>query len=129
MKDTRNNWRADISDLREHAKRVQTPSLTQDLHAISVVQCLSGIIGLGAIRYSLDTMQRACADLVRAKRAWETTLGELPRDHTGRVPEPIVMVAAVARGLYPIAGAENLRAGIAFWAVESDPAVWMSIAV
>ena len=124
---TKDAWRTDIEDLRARAQDVLTETTPQAIHARGVAQCMSGVIGLGARRYSLEAMQRACAELARHDRAWETTLGDLPRDVTGRVPEPVQMVAATIRGFYPLAGSEPLRAALAFWASERDPAVWMSI--
>jgi hypothetical protein len=103
------------------------PSMPTQMTARTAAQCLSGVIALVCRRFSVDDMQRACADLVRWSRGWETSLGELPRDYRGRVPEQIELIAVVARGLYSLAGVENLQAALSFWATETDPVVWMSL--
>lgn len=121
-------WRNDIEDLRARAHDVLTHTTPQAIHARSVAQCLSGVVGLVSRRFSLEVAQSACAELARHERSWETTLGDLPRGVDGRVSEPIVMLAAVARGLYPLAGTDGVRAALAFWACERDPAVWASLA-
>lgn len=121
-------WRLDIEDLRARAHDVLTQTTPQALHARSAAQCLSGVVGLAARRFSLDVVQRACAELARHDRTWESTLGDLPRGTDGRVSEPVEMLAAAARGLYPLAGVVGVRAALAFWACERDAAVWMSIA-
>ncbi len=123
------HWRNGITnEMRACAHDVLTQTTPQELHARSVAQCLSGVLGLVARRFSLGTMQRACAELAQHAPAWETKLGDLPRDVDGRVSVPVEMVAAAARGLYPLAGTRGIRAALAFWALERDPAVWMSLA-
>lgn len=123
------SWRTDIEDLRALAHDVHTQITPQAIHARSVAQCLSGVIGLATRRHSLSAVQASCALLARHTRTWETSLGDLPRESDGRVSELVEMIAAVARGMYPMAGARTLRAALAFWACERDPAVWMSLTV
>jgi hypothetical protein len=108
-------WRLDIQDLRACAHDVLTNTSAQAMHARSVAQCLSGVVGLAARRFSLDVVQHACAELARHERSWETTLGDLPRGADGRVSEPIEMLAAAARGIYPLAGSRSVRSALAFW--------------
>lgn len=123
------SWRADISDLRTRARTVTDPAPAPPTRMRSrhVAMCLSGIVGLAARRFSLERAQRACADLARADRAWETRLGDLPRALNGVVPEEVVLISAAARGLYAVAQPSEIRDALAFWAAESDPAVWMSL--
>jgi len=121
-------WRLDIEDLRACAHDVLTQTTNQAIHARSAAQCLSGVIGLAVRRFTLDVVQHACAELARNARSWETTLGDLPRGVDGRVCEVVEMIAAAARGLYPLAGAGSVRSALAFWACERDAAVWMSLA-
>jgi hypothetical protein len=64
---------------------------------------------------------------VRFADCWPE-LAYLPAQYDGRVSEPIQLIAVVARSLLPIAGAENVRAALAFWASEDDPAIWQRIA-
>jgi hypothetical protein len=122
-------WRIDIEDLRAYAHDVHTQTTPQAIHARSVAQCLSGVIGLASRRYSLSEVQASCALLARHARTWETSLGDLPRGADGRVSELVEMIAAVARGMYPLAGARGVRSALAFWACERDAAVWMSLAL
>ena len=122
-----NHWRANIDDLRARARDVITPTTRQAEQARSVAQCLSGVVGLAARRYSLEVTQRACADLALDPRAWETSLGNLPKGADGRVAAPVELIAAAARGFVPLAGVDCLRTALAFWASENDPAVWMSL--
>lgn len=122
------HWRTDITDLRARARDVSTPTDRQALEARSIAQCMSGVIGLAVRRFSLEAVQHACAELARHTRAWETRLGDLPRGTDGRVTPLVELIAAAARGFFPLSGSDTLRSALAFWASESDPAVWMSLA-
>lgn len=123
------HWKTEISDLRARAVAVDDhsgePSM---LTARTAARCLFGVVHLVASRYGTDLMQRSCADLARATEAWTSRLAILPRAADGNVPEPIMLVAAVARGVLPIAGAENLRAALSFWACEDDATVMQRVA-
>jgi hypothetical protein len=122
------HWRTDIDDLRTRAREVARPTSRQEVQARNIAQCLSGVIGLAARRFTLDGMQQACAELARNTKAWETSLRDLPRGTDGRVAPPVELIAAAARGFYPLSGSDAIRSALAFWASESDPAVWMSLA-
>jgi len=119
-------WKRDCPGLRALARDVADRSLdaSERLSAHVTAQALFGAVGLAAARHGVDAMQRACADLVRCESAWTTKFGNLPRDHAGQVSEPMALIASMARGLLPLAGVDRLRAALAFWAVEDDPAVW-----
>jgi hypothetical protein len=120
-------WKNDCPGLRDLARDVDDRSphgRDERLSARAAAQALFGAIGLAAARHGVDAMQRACADLVRCQASWATKFGTLPRDHAGRVPEAMSLIASMARGLLPLAGADRLRAALAFWATEDDPAVW-----
>lgn len=122
-------WKDAIDDLRSRAQSVTSAPAdgTGSMSPRTAAACLSGIVGLIARRWTTDEMQRTCADLVRFDPAWATSFGRLPHKN-GIVSEQIMLVAVVARSLFPLAGAENLRAALAFWASEDDPAAWQSIA-
>lgn len=123
-------WKNDITDLMDRARSVTDAPAndTSTMSARTAAACLSGIVGLVSRRFGVDAMQRTCAELVRYQTAWSTSFGLLPIGHDGEVSESTQLVAVVARSLLPLAGAANLRDALAFWAIESDPAVWNRIA-
>jgi hypothetical protein len=123
------SWRTNIEDLRARALDVGMPTSRRSIEARTIAQCMSGVIGLATRRFTLEVTQAACAELARNVRAWETKLGDLPRGVDGRVPPVVELIAAAARGFYPLAGSDALRSALAFWASETDPAVWMSVAL
>lgn len=120
------DWKSGIGDLRARAAAVATSCADARMSARAAARCLSGVVGLVVTRWSVDVMQRACADLVRCQASWDTSFGTLPRYKEG-VPEPIQLIAVVARGILPIAGIENMRAALSFWATEDDPAQWQAV--
>lgn len=124
------HWKTAIDDLRDRARAVMAAPAadTGSMSSRTAAACLVGIVGLVSRRWSVDVMQRACADLVRHQMSWATSFGVLPALHDGMIAEPTQLIAVVARSLLPIAGAENLRAALAFWASEDDPAVWQTLA-
>jgi hypothetical protein len=122
------HWKTDIDDLRGQAQSVLTAPATGSgtVSARTAAACMAGIVSLVSRRFSVDVMQRACADLVR-HAGWDTNLQTLA-GHDGVVTEPLQLIAVVARSLLPLAGPDNLRAALAFWASEDDPAVWNRVA-
>lgn len=123
------HWKTEISDLRNRARAVlDAPKDDLRLSARAAARCLSGVVGLVARQVSVDAMQRACADLVRCARAWETQLGFLPTVD-GKVPGAIEMIAVVARGILPLSGPEAMRDALSFWATENDPAAWQAVSL
>lgn len=122
-----NHWKTEITDLRTRARAVlDEPTDNLRLSARGAARCLSGVMSLVARQWSVDVMQRACAELARYEAAWSTRFGTLPREG-GVVPAPIEMIAVVARGILPISGEESMRAALAFWATENDPAAWQTV--
>lgn len=119
-------WKDTISDLRARALAVSAAPVDAKMSARTAAACLSGIVGLISRRWTNDVMQRTCAELVRHDPTWATSFGMLPQVN-GSVSEPIQLLAVVARSLLPIAGADNLRAALSFWASEDDPATWLSV--
>lgn len=127
MHSANQNWKTEISDLKSRARAVvDAPTDVMRMSPRAAARCLSGVISLICRDFSVDVMQRACADLVRCDAAWETRFGTLPRSDCG-VPRAIEMLAVVARGILPLAGADSMRAALAFWASEDDPAQWQAI--
>jgi hypothetical protein len=121
------HWKSEIADLRTRARAVTAPSADVRMSARAAAACLSGVIALVSKRWSVDVMQRACAELVRHDAAWKTSFGNLPRGASGAVAEPVEMIAVVARGILPLACEDSMRAALAFWASESDPAEWQRV--
>lgn len=118
----------EISDLRERAVAVMRPEAgSAAMSARTTARCLSGVIGLAARRYGSLPMHQACAALVRHEDAWRSSFGKLPQRQGDAVSEAIEMIAVVARGILPIAGVDNMRAALSFWATETDPAIWTSV--
>ncbi len=122
------HWNTDVTDLRNRALPVlqggQEPS---GMNARTAARCMSGVMGLVARQFSVVTMQRTCADLVRYEMAWETQFGWLPLVN-GKPTKATELIAVIARGIMPICGVANMRAALSFWATESDPQVWSDIA-
>lgn len=123
------HWKHDIEDLRSRAQAVMTAvPESGSMSARTAAAVLAGVASFISRKWTVELMQRTCADLVRYDDAWRTSFGILPAGVDGFVTEATQLVAVVARGLLPLAGAENLRAALAFWASEDDPAVWNQVA-
>lgn len=122
-------WKDEIDDLRSRAVGVlDAPATAEKLTARTCARCLVGIASLISRRWTVDEMQRTCAELVRFDDAWATSFGRLPLERNGLPSEPMQLLTVVARALLPLAGADNVRAALSFWATESDPGVWTSLA-
>ena len=121
------SWKKEIPGVRALALAVNEHGSDIPMSAGSAARCLFGAVRLVAARYGKEAMQLACVDLVRCDAAWLTRFGTLPRGMDGRVPEPIALIAGMARGVLAQAGSEATRAALAFWGSEDDPAVWQSL--
>lgn len=123
------HWKNNAGDLRDRAHRVTTmaASSSYPTSARQAAKVLLGIVRHVAATWSKDIMQRACAALARHEASWASVpLAKLPLEN-GAVPEPLKLIALVARGLLPMAGADNVRDALSFWAIEDDPATWTSV--
>jgi len=120
-------WKNEIADVRHLARLVSDRSTDRQMSARGAACCLYGAISLVADRHGMDAAQRSCADIVRCDAAWSSSFGTLPRGPDGIVPDPIRMIATMARGVLPLAGPDRTRAALAFWAVEDDPAAWQRV--
>lgn len=133
------NWKSNAEDLRSRASRVTDPLVAiqiaakrasgeQDarISARAAAKVLAGIVSLVSRNHGIDVMQRACAILARHDATWISGFANLPIEN-GAVPEPVQLIAVVARGILPLAGADNVRAALSFWATEDDPGVWSSV--
>jgi hypothetical protein len=120
-------WKNEIADIRHLARLVSDVSTDQQMSARGAACCMYGAVCLVAERHGVDAMQRSCADIVRCDAAWSSNFGTLPRAMDGTVPETIRIIAILARGVIPLAGADRTRAALAFWAAEDDPAVWQRV--
>lgn len=130
------HWKNTADDLRARAARV-----TDDVGAVVrmagpgskltarvAAQILSGIVSHVANTYGKDEMQAACATLVRNEPTWQTPgVVRVPADHDGRVSEAVKLIALVAHGILPLAGADNVRDALSFWATEDDTGVWTRV--
>jgi hypothetical protein len=112
------------TDIRNLGRAVNDRSPHQALSARSAARLLFGTVGFAVAKFGLDRTQEACADLVANDLVWRTKFCRLPRIYDGAVGELTALIAGAAAGILPMAGAENLRAALAFWATERDPAVW-----
>jgi hypothetical protein len=124
------SYQTQISDLRQLAAAVTRDIAlpTPAMSAAMAARCLSGVVNLLAQRFGVPEMQRACGELAGFAPAWTSKLGQLPDDPSGFVREAVQVLAVVARGVLPLAGAANLRAALAFWASETDVAIWSQVA-
>jgi hypothetical protein len=121
-------WKDEINDLRARASVVTAgPAALERLSARTCARCLMGVISLISRRWTTDMMQRTCAELVRFDAAWGSSFGRLPIDASGTPSEPMQLLAVVARSLLPLAGADNVRAALSFWATEDDVGAWTSV--
>lgn len=93
------------------------------LPARVVAQCLSGVVRLITNHVGHDEMRRVCAELALNEQAWATALRSLP----GQSPATLYLVSSL-EGMRSLASEHDLRAALAFWAVESDPAEWQRLA-
>lgn len=114
------------ADLKSRAAAVTSPNAPQSLSARTAARCLLGVVSLIARTWDNDVMRRTCAELVRYDEAWGSSFGRLPSVN-GHVTEPMRMLSTVARGFLPLAGVDNLRAALSFWATEEDPRIWQSV--
>ncbi len=119
--------RKEIPGVRALALAVNEHGTDVPMSAGAAARCLFGVMRLVAARYGMEAMQSACVDLVRCDATWRTKFGVLPRGVDGRVPEPIALIASLARGVLAQAGVDATRAAIAFWGSEDDPAVWQRV--
>jgi hypothetical protein len=97
--------------------------------ARDAARALCGLVGWLTRTSSLPKVQTALAELARYAPAWDAAapLRALPVVN-GRVNDVVMCVAATTSTLVPFFGAAALRSAMAFWAVESDPSVWQSVA-
>lgn len=118
----------DLTKLRSRAAAVlETEVAEPTLSARAAARCISGAVRLLGIQHGETVMRRACADLAGSDRAWSTSLLWLPHDRDHAPSTLVFVLAAVARGILPMAGVENMRAALSFWAYE-DAAAWQQVA-
>lgn len=121
-------WKDKIDDLRELALDVRSDGTAEKISARTAARCLMGVVSLVTRRWTLDEMQRTCAELVRSSDVWASSFARLPLQVNGSPSEQIMLIAVVARSLLPLAGVKNLKAALSFWATENDPNAWNSLA-
>lgn len=116
-----------LTDLRERAAAVRESAPATELCARSAARCLSGIVALLSRRFGTDVAQLAAQRLAADDDAWAKRLAVLPAVDDARVATAIDDLATIARGVLPLAGADNLRAAVAWWGTERDPAQWQAV--
>lgn len=114
---------SDISDLTERAALVW--DVTNDAGA--AVSRLFGVIRSASNAHGMEIVQQACSLIARSDAAWRPPLTNLPsHDHQG-VAAAIRSIATFATGMLNTSGPEAVRAALAFWATERDPARWQVV--
>lgn len=116
----------ELSDLRDRAilvtqaRQLRHPPGLPKMSARDAASALSGIVDLMAREQGMSAMRSACAMLARrtAARDWATLQGD----------SALRILAAVASGVALVAGIDNTISALAFWACETDPAVWREVA-
>lgn len=109
----------EIERLRAAASAVVTDGLEPrvQISARQAARCLAGVVRLAALEHGVDAMRRACAELA----------ADVAATGVGSVGAAMNSIRLVARGIAPISGPRGLRAALAFWASETDPAVWRQV--
>lgn len=126
MQNTTTHWKLAVDDLRSRALDV-TSGADARMTARQAARVLTGVVSHVARMSSTDTMQRACAELVRCQPAWATSFRQLPEAVRPDVDQAIQLIVVVCRGMLAVAGADAMRAALAFWATEEDPSVWQQV--
>lgn len=126
MQNTAHHWKTQTADLRARATDV-TSGAESRMSARTAARCLSGVVAHVVRMSSTETMQRACADLVRFDAAWSTSFRQMPPAVRSDVDQALALIAVVARGMLDLAGTDAMRAALSFWATEEDPSVWQAV--
>lgn len=100
------------------------------MSALDAAQALAGPAAwIGRFRGPVR-MREVMAELVRHTEAWRAVprpFGNLPLLVCGRVDADVLLLACFASGLVKAYGLEHLRAAMAYWAIEADPASWQRV--
>jgi hypothetical protein len=112
----------DLKELRHRATPVNQPGPAQRLGARGAASALSGVVRLVVIHAGQEVMQRACAKLARSRVGWTDLTGD------ARLDSAVAILVAAAEGVAAVSGYDNVCAAMAFWACETDPAVWRDVA-
>lgn len=112
-------WRAEANDLAAMAHDVHVAQAPRSafLTPAEVAKAMIGPVHYVTIQFGQERLQRACAELARAKD-WDSSLSSSAE---------VTMLSVSASGLRDLAGMDSLRAALAFWATCSDPAVWQRV--
>lgn len=116
---------AEVTDLRVRAEIVTAEASIRRglISSREAAACMAGILSWIARRSGVAAMQAAATAIAQHEAAWTSQLARLPHEG-GVVDEDVEMLAVVCRGVIDLAGPDNLRAALSFWATETDPAVW-----
>ena len=114
----------DLAHLRDRAalvtqsQQLRHPPGLPKMTARDAASALAGIVDLTARQQGMSAMRSACAKLAARTDNWTSLQGD----------SALRILAAVAAGVALVAGLENTVAALAFWACETDPAVWREVA-
>ena len=98
--------------------------------ARDAARALAGLASWVSHRVGVIRMQECMTEVARHTDAWRSGPGfmrDLPTQYNGFVDEHVALIGVVSSSLVHAFGASNLRAGMAFWAVERDPAQWQAV--
>lgn len=116
------------------ATEVMTCVPTPDKHTLTArmaARVLTGVAAwLSRARVGgIDAMRDRFFEIASHAPAWssEHPLLALPNER-GIVNTDVVLIAAVASGMISDFGLANVRAACAFWATETDPQIWATVA-
>ncbi len=103
------------------AVAASAPTQRAEISARAAARCLSGVVQLVSLEHGVEVMQRACADLATRPEAWKIK-------GPGEVGAATWTIAVIARGITPLCGDAAMISALAWWASETDPAEWQSVA-
>lgn len=96
--------------------------------ARDAARSLAGVVSWIANRGGAIRMQEALACLVRHQAAWEAPfMRSLPAQPSGFVDEHVALLAVVVSTWLHSHRPQDLRAAMAWWATENDPAAWQAV--
>lgn len=112
-----------------HAARLEPPRAT--MTARQAARVLTGLAAWMTRRRhgGSEGMRQVFYALVTHAPAWEGPLfTKLPTSDGRRVDEDIVLLGVMCSSLVPDFGLANVKAAVAFWATETDPEIWKTVA-
>jgi len=117
----------DLETMVARAQSVRTSVAVRpgQLSSREAARVLSGVMSWIARTSGIETMHRVAGELAADDKAWSSGLFALPVASDGAPSSDALLVAAVCRGLLELAGVNNVRDALAFWASERSPENWL----